>query len=117
MITVRLTAVAIVASMALRAYAQPGGDDFRQTKEWKALGRYVGTWDNQVTDTVPEFKQSRRTPTFAWILGDRFLQLKEKAADGTEGMFLFAHDPNRQAIRAWLFDPNRRGRGAVGAER
>ncbi|MCY2955363.1 MAG: DUF1579 family protein [Planctomycetota bacterium] len=99
----RFAVVAFVASMALRAYAQPANNDFKQTKEWKALNRYVGTWDNQETVTVPELKQSRRTPTAAWILGERFLQLKEKSEDGAEMVHLFAYDQNRRAMRWWSF--------------
>jgi len=91
-------------------FVQPAGDDLKQTKEWKALNRYVGSWDNQVTVTVPEIKQSRQTPTAAWTLGDRFLQMKEKSEDGTELMCLFAYDQNRRAVRWWWFD----SRGGAG---
>ena len=101
----RIAFVDFVASMALRAYAQPANGDFKQTKEWKALNRYVGKWDNQATVTVPELKQVRQTPTAAWILGDRFVQMTEKAADG-EMMYLLTYDQNRRAIRFWLFGSN-----------
>lgn len=98
----QFSAVAIIALAALGAYAQPAQDDFKQTKEWKALNRFVGTWDNQATVTVPELKQVRQTPTAAWILGDRFVQMTEKAADG-EMMYLLTYDQTRRAIRFWLF--------------
>jgi hypothetical protein len=103
MIPWRFALVAFVASMALQAHAQPAGNDFKQSKEWKALNRYVGTWDNQATVTVPELKQLRQTPTAAWILGERFLQLKEKSEDGAEWVHLFAYDQNRRAMRWWSF--------------
>jgi hypothetical protein len=87
---------------ALASLAPPAADDFRQTKECKALNRYVGLWEDQVTVTVPDRKQSHGSNTVAWTLGDRFLQMKYME-DGTESMFLFTYDANRRAVRAWMF--------------
>lgn len=103
MIPWRLAVVAFVASMALQAHAQPAGGDFKQTREWKALNRYVGVWEEEATVTVPERKQSRASSTVAWTLGDRFLQTKSKADDNSENIFLLTYDPNRRAVRNWWF--------------
>jgi hypothetical protein len=78
-------------------------DDFKQTKEWKALNRYVGTWDDQATVTIPAPSQLRSSGTAAWALGGRFLQGKSKGDDNSESMNLFTYDPNRRAVRAWWF--------------
>ena len=78
-------------------------DDFKQTKEWKALNRYVGTWADQATVTVPAPSQARSSGTAGWALGGRFLQIKSKGDDDSESMNLFTYDASRRAVRAWWF--------------
>ena len=77
--------------------------DFRQTKEWKALNRYVGTWDYEVLVRIPQPDAARGSVTAAWTLGGRFLQTNSKADDDSELMVLMTYDPNRRVFRDWSF--------------
>jgi molybdate transport system substrate-binding protein len=64
----------------------------------------VGSWEDQVTVTVPERKQGRWSATTAWILGDRFLQTKSQSdLDNSEAVSLYTYDLNRRVLRAWWF--------------
>jgi hypothetical protein len=111
-----LAVAAFIALMGLQVGAQAGGDDFKQGKEWKALNRYVGVWEDEVAVTVPEPKQGRGSNTTAWTLGDRFLQMKSKTdLDNAEQMHLFTYDPNRRAIRWWLFSSLGQASAATGS--
>jgi hypothetical protein len=83
--------------------AQPGNVDFKQTKEWKALNRLVGSWDYLVTFSNPKTNQGRISSTAAWTLGDRFLQFKSRRGNNIESMSLLTYDPNRGVIRWWYF--------------
>jgi|GEM_PF-525650 len=84
--------------------AEPPAPAFKQTKEWKALNRLVGDWEVQETVTVPETKQGRGSRTATWTLGDRYLVIKGKSGlDNSEWMALATYDPDRQAIREWVF--------------
>jgi hypothetical protein len=99
-------AVAVwIVSMGLQAHAAAPEADFKQTNEWKALNRFVGSWDQQATVTVPQRSPSRILSRVAWTLGDRFLEDRCKSElDNSEDLFLFTYDPNRRAIRCWWFN-------------
>jgi len=99
----RFFVAVIIASAASQAVAQPASNDFKQTKEWKALNRYVGSWGHRVSVTVPQTEQSRLFQMAAWTVGGRFLQIKLTLDDASESMYMLTYDPNRQAIRCWFF--------------
>jgi hypothetical protein len=81
----------------------PPTGDFKQTKEWQALNRLVGSWDYLVTSSDPKTNQGRISSTAAWTLGDRFLQFRSRRGNNTESMSLLTYDPNRGVIRWWYF--------------
>jgi tetratricopeptide (TPR) repeat protein len=83
---------------------EPPEPGFKLTAEWKALNRLVGDWDVQETVTVPVPKQGRGSRTATWTLGDRYLVIKATSGlDNSELMVVATYDPDRQAIREWVF--------------
>lgn len=94
----RWIAPALLLALAFNSFADEKSD------ELKVLDRYIGTWDGQVNEMVPEEKTATETGTAAWEIGDKYVQIKSSTKlDDSQAMHLITYDAQKQNYHYYWF--------------
>lgn len=104
--------VAVLAA-ALLSVAANGQDAPKRSAEWQVLDRFVGTWDFEVTNKLPngETITGKTSEARTWSLGGKFVQFENpqtEKPDEPEFQMLVTYDPVTKTYPGFLMTgPNR----------
>jgi hypothetical protein len=106
----RPVAITFTVLAAFSFPANATADDApKASAESRVLEKYIGTWDevmtNKPTEWVPKVEKSTALTKRAWALGGNFVRGVGKwQPANTEFLHLVAYDPVAKAYRSWYFD-------------
>lgn len=101
-ITVILTLLTIAVSHPANA-----DDAAKQSEEMKVLGRFIGTWDMDLTinPTGSDVMKTKKTEIRTWSLGGAFVRFedaKNDKSDGPEFHLLVTYDPTTKTYPGFM---------------
>jgi hypothetical protein len=106
----RLLAIACMVLAAFTFTVTATADDRPNVSpESRVLEKYVGTWDeemtNKPTEWVPKAEKSTAVTKRTWVLGGNFVRGEGKwRPANTEYLHLLTYDPVANKYRSWYFD-------------
>jgi hypothetical protein len=81
--------------------------DSAKPAELKVLDRLVGNWQEEEiskpAEWTPKEERTKSTSTTEWVLGGRFVQMKERGNDNLEVVQMITYDVDKKVYRRWRF--------------